>query len=445
MRLRIKLSTMQIIALGFIIIIFIGACLLCLPFASTNGSVDFVDALFTATSATCVTGLVVMDTGTEWTLFGQIVILVMIQIGGLGFMTFAILFLRIFRKRFGLKNKEVMVESINTSNLDRIVSITNKMLWGTLIFELSGAVLLAIRFVPEYGWGQGLWYGLFHSVSAFCNAGFDLLGVETPFISLVNYADDLLVNGVIMALIVIGGIGFLVWDDITKFGVRVKRYSLTSKIVLSFSAILIVGGALLMYLAEYAGKDTGLTFGQEVLRSLFASVTARTAGFNTINLADMSEGGRLVSMLLMFIGGSPGSTAGGIKTTTFAVIFIYTFAGVSHKQSADVFGRRIPDGAFKRAVYVFFTNLLLVVAGTFVISCLNPDMRFSSVMFECFSAIGTVGLTVGITTELDTVSHIVLILLMYLGRVGSISFATVLFEKRARPAVVNPKERITIG
>ena len=445
MRLRIKLSTMQIIALGFIIIIFIGACLLCLPFASTNGSVDFVDALFTATSATCVTGLVVMDTGTEWTLFGQIVILVMIQIGGLGFMTFAILFLRIFRKRFGLKNKEVMVESINTSNLDRIVSITNKMLWGTLIFELSGAVLLAIRFVPEYGWGQGLWYGLFHSVSAFCNAGFDLLGVETPFISLVNYADDLLVNGVIMALIVIGGIGFLVWDDITKFGVRVKRYSLTSKIVLSFSAILIVGGALLMYLAEYAGKDTGLTFGQEVLRSLFASVTARTAGFNTINLADMSEGGRLVSMLLMFIGGSPGSTAGGIKTTTFAVIFIYTFAGVSHKQSADVFGRRIPDGAFKRAVYVFFTNLLLVVAGTFVISCMNPDIRFSSVMFECFSAIGTVGLTVGITTELDTVSHIVLILLMYLGRVGSISFATVLFEKRARPAVVNPKERITIG
>ena len=436
---------MQIIALGFIIIIFIGACLLCLPFASTNGSVDFVDALFTATSATCVTGLVVMDTGTEWTLFGQIVILVMIQIGGLGFMTFAILFLRIFRKRFGLKNKEVMVESINTSNLDRIVSITNKMLWGTLIFELSGAVLLAIRFVPEYGWGQGLWYGLFHSVSAFCNAGFDLLGVETPFISLVNYADDLLVNGVIMALIVIGGIGFLVWDDITKFGVRVKRYSLTSKIVLSFSAILIVGGALLMYLAEYAGKDTGLTFGQEVLRSLFASVTARTAGFNTINLADMSEGGRLVSMLLMFIGGSPGSTAGGIKTTTFAVIFIYTFAGVSHKQSADVFGRRIPDGAFKRAVYVFFTNLLLVVAGTFVISCMNPDIRFSSVMFECFSAIGTVGLTVGITTELDTVSHIVLILLMYLGRVGSISFATVLFEKRARPAVVNPKERITIG
>ena len=436
---------MQIIALGFIIIIFIGACLLCLPFASTNGSVDFVDALFTATSATCVTGLVVMDTGTEWTLFGQIVILVMIQIGGLGFMTFAILFLRIFRKRFGLKNKEVMVESINTSNLDRIVSITNKMLWGTLIFDLSGAVLLAIRFVPEYGWGQGLWYGLFHSVSAFCNAGFDLLGVETPFISLVNYADDLLVNGVIMALIVIGGIGFLVWDDITKFGVRVKRYSLTSKIVLSFSAILIVGGALLMYLAEYAGKDTGLTFGQEVLRSLFASVTARTAGFNTINLADMSEGGRLVSMLLMFIGGSPGSTAGGIKTTTFAVIFIYTFAGVSHKQSADVFGRRIPDGAFKRAVYVFFTNLLLVVAGTFVISCMNPDIRFSSVMFECFSAIGTVGLTVGITTELDTVSHIVLILLMYLGRVGSISFATVLFEKRARPAVVNPKERITIG
>ena len=436
---------MQIIALGFIIIIFIGACLLCLPFASTNGSVDFVDALFTATSATCVTGLVVMDTGTEWTLFGQIVILVMIQIGGLGFMTFAILFLRIFRKRFGLKNKEVMVESINTSNLDRIVSITNKMLWGTLIFELSGAVLLAIRFVPKYGWGQGLWYGLFHSVSAFCNAGFDLLGVETPFISLVNYADDLLVNGVIMALIVIGGIGFLVWDDITKFGVRVKRYSLTSKIVLSFSAILIVGGALLMYLAEYAGKDTGLTFGQEVLRSLFASVTARTAGFNTINLAEMSEGGRLVSMLLMFIGGSPGSTAGGIKTTTFAVIFIYTFAGVSHKQSADVFGRRIPDGAFKRAVYVFFTNLLLVVAGTFVISCMNPDIRFSSVMFECFSAIGTVGLTVGITTKLDTVSHIVLILLMYLGRVGSISFATVLFEKRARPAVVNPKERITIG
>lgn len=445
MRLRIKLSTMQIIALGFIIIIFVGACLLSLPFASTNGSVNFVDALFTATSATCVTGLVVMDTGTEWTLFGQIVILAMIQIGGLGFMTFAILFLRIFRRRFGLKNKEVMVESINTSNLARIVSITNKMLLGTLIFELSGAVLLAIRFVPEYGWGQGLWYGLFHSVSAFCNAGFDLLGVETPFISLVNYADDLLVNGVIMALIVIGGIGFLVWDDITKFGVRVKRYSLTSKIVLSFSALLIVGGALLMYLTEYAGKDTGLTFGQEVLRSLFASVTARTAGFNTINLADMSEGGRLVTMLLMFIGGSPGSTAGGIKTTTFAVIFIYTFAGVSHKQSADVFGRRIPDGAFKRAVYVFFTNLLLVVAGTFVISCLNPDIRFSSVMFECFSAIGTVGLTVGITTELDTVSHIVLILLMYLGRVGSISFATVLFEKRARPAVVNPKERITIG
>lgn len=442
---RIKLSTLQIIALGFIIIILVGAGLLSLPFASVDGGVSFIDALFTATSATCVTGLVVMDTATEWTLFGQIVILVMIQIGGLGFMTFAILFLRMFRKKFGLKNKEVMVESINTSNLDRIVSITNKMLIGTLVFELGGALLLSIRFVPQFGWGQGLWYGLFHSVSAFCNAGFDLMGVQTPFISLVNYADDVLVNVVIMLLITIGGIGFLVWDDITKFGLKLKRYSLTSKIVLAFSAILIFGGALLMYLSEYAGKESDLTFGQQLLRALFASVTARTAGFNTIDLSQMSEGGRLVSMVLMFIGGSPGSTAGGIKTTTFAVIFIYTFAGVSHKQSADVFGRRIPEGAFKRAVYVFFTNILLVVTGTFIISCLNPDIRFSSVLFECFSAIGTVGLTVGITTQLDLVSHIVLILLMYLGRVGSISFATVLFEKRARPAVVNPKERITIG
>lgn len=247
---RIKLSTLQIIALGFIIIILVGAGLLSLPFASVDGGVSFIDALFTATSATCVTGLVVMDTATEWTLFGQIVILVMIQIGGLGFMTFAILFLRMFRKKFGLKNKEVMVESINTSNLDRIVSITNKMLIGTLVFELGGALLLSIRFVPQFGWGQGLWYGLFHSVSAFCNAGFDLMGVQTPFISLVNYADDVLVNVVIMLLITIGGIGFLVWDDITKFGLKLKRYSLTSKIVLAFSAILIFGGAFLMYLSE---------------------------------------------------------------------------------------------------------------------------------------------------------------------------------------------------
>ncbi len=440
-----QLSYVQTIALGFLTVIAAGTILLMLPAASQNGeATGLVTALFTSVSASCVTGLVLVDTATYWSGFGQAVILLLIQLGGLGFMTIATLFSRLLRRRMSLRERGVMAESINTIRVGRILEITYTIGLGTLIFELSGAVLLAMRFIPEFGFGQGLWYSVFHSVSAFCNAGFDLMGVKEPFSSLVSYSDDALVSITIMLLIILGGIGFLVWDDIRQKGLKWRRYDLQTKLVIVTTLALVFGGALLFFVIERNRMNADMPLGEQVLVSFFSAVTPRTAGFNSVDTASLSDASKLLTVILMFIGGSPGSTAGGIKTTSVAVAFVFLFSGIRGRRGAYVFGRRIPDDAMKRSGMIVSTNLVLALFGALVL-CGTQSLPLSDVLIEVFSAIGTVGMSTGITRELSTLSALVVALLMYLGRVGSVSFAMALLERRMDPPVTYPEEQVTVG
>ena len=440
-----QLSYVQTIALGFLTVIAAGTILLMLPAASQNGeATGLVTALFTSVSASCVTGLVLVDTATYWSGFGQAVILLLIQLGGLGFMTIATLFSRLLRRRMSLRERGVMAESINTIRVGRILEITYTIGLGTLIFELSGAVLLAMRFIPEFGFGQGLWYSVFHSVSAFCNAGFDLMGVKEPFSSMVSYSDDALVSITIMLLIILGGIGFLVWDDIRQKGLKWRRYDLQTKLVIVTTLALVFGGALLFFVIERNRMNADMPLGEQVLVSFFSAVTPRTAGFNSVDTASLSDASKLLTVILMFIGGSPGSTAGGIKTTSVAVAFVFLFSGIRGRRGAYVFGRRIPDDAMKRSGMIVSTNLMLALFGALVL-CGTQSLPLSDVLIEVFSAIGTVGMSTGITRELSTLSALVVALLMYLGRVGSVSFAMALLERRMDPPVTYPEEQVTVG
>lgn len=439
---RIRLSNLQIVSLGYLCVILLGTLLLLLPFATVEGETTSVlDALFTAVSASCVTGLVVVDTATHWTLFGQLVILLLIQIGGLGFMTISLSFLLLMRKRIGLRYREVMVESINSTQIGGIIRLTRKILIGTLFFEGLGAILLSFRFIPQFGFAQGIYFGIFHAISAFCNAGFDLMG---NFASIVEYSADPLINLTLIGLITIGGLGFLVWEDVWIHRKNFHHLRLQSKVVLSTSVILTVCGALFFLLLERNSTSLG-TGGERIWTALFQSCTVRTAGFNSIDPAELTGGSKLLMMLLMFIGGSPGSTAGGIKTTTIVVILMYTLAGIRHERSANIFGRSLEDQALHKAISVFFVNLLLVIFGSLAICCVQTNIPLSDILFEAFSAMGTVGITTGITRDLTAFAQCVLIFLMYCGRVGSITFAIALLERKAPPPVTLPTERLTIG
>lgn len=441
-----KFSQTRIIAMGYIAIIIIGTLLLMLPFASQSGeSAGFVPALFTAISSSCVTGLVVLDTATSWTLFGQIVIICLIQIGGLGFMTVATMFSMLLKRKMGLREREIMVESINTEHIGGIKNLTRKIIAGTAIFEGLGAVLFATRFIPAFGWAKGIWYSVFHSISAFCNAGFDLMGITEPYASLTGFANDVIVNLTACMLIIAGGIGFLVWDDISKRKLKFKYYQLHTKLVLSVTAALLIIPTILFFVFERDFTNEGLGFGQSLLNSIFDSVTARTAGFNTTDTAALSPASKILTVFLMFIGGSPGSTAGGIKTTTLAVIAISTFNGITRRQSKGVFGRRLEKDAIHKASSVVFTNMSLAIFGIIAILAIQPDFDIGDVIFECVSAIGTVGMTTGITRDLATAPRLIVAFLMFCGRVGSVSFALALMEKKAAPPVKNPREKITIG
>ena len=441
-----KFSQTRLIAMGYISIIIIGTILLMLPFASRSGeSAGLVPALFTAVSSSCVTGLVVLDTATSWSLFGQAVIITLIQIGGLGFMTIATMFSMLIKRKMGLREREIMVESINTEHIGSIKNLTQKILIGTAIFEGAGALLFATRFIPEFGVAKGIWYSVFHSISAFCNAGFDLMGVIEPYSSLVSFADDVIVNFTIFALVIIGGIGFLVWDDISQKKLKFKRYQLHTKIVLTVTAMLLVVPTVLFFIFERNFTNEGLGFGQSLMNSIFDSVTARTAGMNTTDTASLAPASKILTVFLMFIGGSPGSTAGGIKTTTLAVIAISTFNGITRRQSKGIFGRRLEKDAIHKASSVVFTNMSLAIFGIIAILALQPSFDIGDVIFECVSAIGTVGMTTGITRDLSTVSRLIIAFLMFCGRVGSVSFAISIMEKKAAPPVKNPREKITIG
>ena len=440
-----KLSNVQIIAIGFFLLALTGAVLLMLPVSSRTGSwTPFLPSLFTSVSASCVTGLVKFDTATQWSLFGQIVILILIQIGGLGFITIATVFLSFARKNLGLRNRSLMAESINTGKIAGLKAHVKWILIGTAVIEGIGALLLSVPFIRDFGVAKGLYYGLFHSVSAFCNAGFDLIGVREPYSSLTYYQNDLYVNLIFILLITIGGIGFQVWTDVRQFGFRLRRYSLHSKIVLVFSAILTFGGALVFFLLERTRLLAGETAGHALLQSLFQSVTCRTAGFNTMELSEMSDTSVLFGSLLMFIGGSPGSTAGGVKTVTFAVIFVSLLSSLRSVDEPRLFGRTLPKEAIKKASGVIAFNFSLAFIVILIIS-FTGSFRITDVIFEAFSAIGTVGMSTGITRDLNTVGSVCIMLLMFCGRVGSVTLASAFLEKRARPRVQYPTEEISIG
>ena len=442
---RLKLSHTQIIALGFLILIGLGTLLLSLPIATADGQrAPLLTTLFTAVSASCVTGLVLQDTATYWSAFGKTVIILLIQIGGLGVMTISTLFFLLLRRRVGLRQREVLTESINTTAVGDILRLFRLILLGTAAMELAGALLLSVRFIPRFGLGQGVAYALFHAISAFCNAGFDLMGVLEPYSSFTAFSGDWLVNLTLIVLIVVGGLGFLVWDDLLKNGLRFRRYCFQTRVVLTSTAVLLAGGTLLIWLMERNATAAGLPAGEQFLTSLFGSVTARTAGFNTVDTGAMSDGGKLVTILLMFVGGSPGSTAGGVKTTTIAVILVMAANSVTHNASPVLLGRRIPDGVLHKAVSVVVINLGFALVGTLIL-CGVQGLPLTDVLFECFSAIGTVGMTTGITRDLSTLSALTVAVLMFAGRVGSVSFAMALVERRARPAVTYPTENLTIG
>ena len=442
---KLKLSHTQIIAFGFLILIGLGTLLLSLPFATADGErAPLLTTLFTAVSASCVTGLVLQDTATYWSWFGRVVIILLIQIGGLGVMTISTMFFLLLRRQVGLRQREVLTESINTSAVGDIMRLFRLILIGTAVIELAGALLLSIRFIPRFGFWRGVTYSLFHSVSAFCNAGFDFMGVLEPYSSFTAFSGDWLVNLTLIALIVIGGLGFIVWDDLLKNGLHIRRYRFQTRLVLVTSAVLLLGGTLLIWLMERNATAAGLPAGEQFLTSLFGSVTARTAGFNTVDTGAMSDGGKFVTILLMFVGGSPGSTAGGVKTTTVAVILVMAASAATNRASPVVLGRRIPDGVLHKAVSVVVINLGFALLGTLVL-CGGQGLPLTDVLFECFSAIGTVGMTTGITRDLSTVSALTIAVLMFAGRVGSVSFAMAFVERRARPAVTYPTEDLTIG
>ncbi len=442
---KARKSTTRLIAFGFAMIILTGTLLLTLPFANKSGHGNMLNSLFTATSATCVTGLVVADTYQNWTTFGQLVILCMIQVGGLGFMTIGAYISVILKKRIGLQEREQLQESVNTLEIAGVVRLVKKIVQGALGIELLGAALLSFRFIPRFGVVKGIYYSLFHAVSAFCNGGFDLMGTEEAYSSLVAYEGDILVNLVIVALILVGGIGFIVWDDVARNKWHFKRYLLHSKIVLSVTFLLTVIGTVLFLLAENNAAFAGMSPLEKVLGALFSAVTPRTAGFNSVDTAALSNSGKLITMVMMFIGGSPGSTAGGVKTTSVVVLLFYAGAMVLNKEDINLFGRRLTDEVVKKANAVVIINATLTIVATVIIMALQPLLNFEDVLFEVLSAIGTVGMTVGITRDLDIIARVILIVLMYCGRLGSLSFALVFAQKNTSAPMRQPQEKIIVG
>ena len=435
-----RLTSSQIIVLGFLGAILLGAFLLMLPISTADGKgATFADAVFTATSATCVTGLVVQDTATYWSYFGQAVILLLIQIGGMGVVTFAVAITVASGKKLGLMQRSTMQEAISAHQMGGIVQLTGFILKTSAIIEVTGAVLLAPAFIKEFGVGKGIWYSFFHSISAFCNAGFDLMGVKEKYSSLTSFSDNPLVNIVIMALIIIGGIGFLVWDDIKTNKFHVRKYRMQTKIVLLTSAVLILLPAVYFFL-EFAGMDIK----SRIFNSLFQSVTTRTAGFNTYDLTKLNSGGISIMIVLMLIGGSPGSTAGGMKTTTFAVVILTAISVFRRKEHTDFAGRSIADSVLRNAIAIVTMYFILFLTGGVVITAVE-GLPMMTCMFETASAVGTVGLTLGITPNLSIVSRIILIALMYIGRVGGLTllFSAVTPGQSSMSRL--PQEKLTVG
>jgi trk system potassium uptake protein TrkH len=439
-------NSMLQLMLGYAVIIAAGTILLALPISSkSSASTGIVDALFTATSATCVTGLVVFDTYSHWTLFGQFVILLLIQIGGIGFLTVIIGAMTLTHRRIGLRQRFAMQDAVSAPQVGGIVRMARFILFGSFLFEGLGALALAFRFCPQFGLLRGLYFAVFHSVSAFCNAGFDLMGYQLPASSMTAYANDPAVTLVMAALIVIGGLGFFVWVDIWEHGFRFRRFRLHTKMVLITTAFLIIFGTVLLMFFETTGDAfAGKNLGERTLLSLFQSITARTAGFNTIDIASLGDSSILLLICLMLIGGSPGSTAGGFKTTTLFLFFLCVSAEFRQARCMECFGRRLEESILRRAAGVVSLFAVLCTASAAALSHFDA-IPLKEALFESASAIGTVGLSLGITGQLGTPSRLVLVTLMFIGRVGGL---TILFAVSGLGNGCHsqlPLEKITVG
>ena len=440
-KLEKRLSSSQMIILGFAVAILLGSMLLMLPVSSRSGAFSpFLDCLLTSTSAVCVTGLVVYDTAVHWTLFGQTVILILIQIGGMGVITVAAALSLAAGRKISLMQRSTMQDAISAPQVGGIVSFTGFILKGIILIELLGAAVMAPVFIRDYGFGEGLWMAVFHSISAFCNAGFDIVDDGVLFNSLMEYASDPVINLAVMLLIIVGGLGFLTWRDIYTNGIHIKRYRMQSKVILTMTAGLIFIPTVYYFFFEL----NHLPLAERFWGAWFQAVTPRTAGFNTVDQNAMSESGQMLTALLMLIGGAPGSTAGGMKVTTFAVMAAVAAAVFKRRQNGRFFGRRIDDETAKNAATVFLMYIALFLLGGMLISKLE-GFPLLACLYECASAVGTVGLSLGITPQLGWTSKLILTALMYIGRVGGLTllFATLPATKNTMSRL--PLEKISVG
>jgi trk system potassium uptake protein len=439
-----KLEPPKVLVLGFGIIILLGSILLTLPVATTDGKgLPWMDALFTATSATCVTGLVVVDTGDTFTTFGEVVILSMIQIGGLGFMSFATLLAFILGKRISLKERLVIQESLNNTSVEGIVRLVKRILIFTAVIEIAGGILLSIRFAQDMSAGKAIYFGFFHAISNFNNAGFDLMG---EFRGLTAYASDPVVNITLISLISLGGIGFIVMNELFEYK-STKRLSLHSKMVLTVSGILVLGGALLIFILEYNNPATlkPMTITGKILGSFYQSVTPRTAGSNTLNIGDLTQTTLFLIIFLMFIGASPGSTGGGIKTTTFAILMGAVKSQIRGREDVTFFGRRMDYTIIYKSLTVTLIALFLVIFVTMVLTVTEPGKDFLMLFFETVSAFATVGLSMGLTPELSPLGKILITFTMFAGRIGPMTLAFAVAKKRKEDHYRYPAGKVMIG
>ena len=439
----------QLIALGFALLILVGTIILCLPISSSSGRFTSpIDAAFTAVSASCVTGLITVDTATHWNTFGQIVILVMIQIGGIGFMTTAVLLSLIFKKAMTPKDRMLVANSYNLNSYDSISELVKRIIVGTLSIEGAGAALLAIRFIPDFGVAEGIYKSIFHSVSAFCNAGFDIIGTEPDITSLSHYATDPLVNITLALLIILGGIGFLVWSDIINFASKKRKLSIYSRFVIIVTLLLLVSSTLLTAIMEWNNPATIGEFSppQKILSSFFLATSWRTAGFSMVENGLLNESTQYLGMLLMFIGGASGSTAGGVKVATFGIVIFAVWCVAVGKKKTVMFGRTVSDNAFVRATAVIVVQIIAALLGVILLNVFN-DFSMTDILYEVISAVSTVGLTLGITPALSALSKLVIMLLMYFGRVGilTVTYAVMKSQSSKEEHISYPDANMLIG
>lgn len=425
----IKMNPSQFLIIWFATLIFIGATLLNLPFASVGGkSIGFINALFTASSSVCVTGLVVVNTAESWTLFGKIVILLLIQIGGLGIMTMATLIALLLGKRITLKDRLLMQEELNVNGIQGVVKLTKQILIITILIEFVGAIFLSLVFIKDFGPVRGIWYAIFHATSAFCNAGFDIIGN-----SLINYVDNPIVNIIVISLVIIGGIGFYVLWDVFQ-NRRFKKISLHSKLVLVITGILLFSGFILVFILEYSNSKTigNLNLSGKIFASLFQSMTPRTAGFNSIDTSSLRMSTTVIVIVFMFIGGSSGSTAGGVKTTTVGIIFISIFNILKGNKDIEIYKKRIPYMLLFRAIAVIGIAFMIILVVTVILTITEAESGFDflDIFFEVMSAFGTVGLSRGLTPSLSIAGRIIITFTMFIGRLGPLTMAFALAERQ---------------